>query len=82
MPRSWAAIRGPLNFDDNASVIKRFVLHDQVALQFRAEAFNVLNKAQFAMPAATFGAATSTFGYITSQANLPRNVQVALKLSF
>lgn len=82
VPRSWAAIRGPLNFSDDASIIKRFVIHEQVGLQFRLEAFNVLNKAQFAAPAATFGAASNVFGYITSQANSPRNVQVALKLTF
>jgi hypothetical protein len=82
VPRSWAAIRGPLNFSDDASVIKRFPIHDQVALQFRLEAFNVLNKVQFAAPAATAGAASNAFGFITAQANSPRNVQAALKLTF
>lgn len=80
VPRSWAAIRGPINFDDNASVIKQFPIHDQMGLEFRAEAFNVLNKVDFGLPNATLN--SSTFGQITSQYNLPRNVQVALKLHF
>jgi len=48
--------------------------------QFRLEAFNLINRVQFGLPNTTVGAAT--FGYITTQANLPRNVQAALKLYF
>jgi hypothetical protein len=80
VPRSAAALRGPLSFDDNLSVIKFFPIHEDLALEFRAEAFNVLNKVDFGLPAATVGG--SGFGNITSQYNLPRNVQVALKLHF
>ena len=80
VPRSWAGARGPANFDDNASVIKRFPIHEQIGLEFRAEAFNVLNKVNFGLPNAQLN--SSTFGQITSQYNLPRNVQLALKLQF
>jgi hypothetical protein len=80
VPRSWAATRGPISFDDNASVIKRFPIHDQLGVEFRAEAFNVLNKVDFGLPNAQFN--SSTFGQITSQYNLPRNIQLALKLHF
>jgi hypothetical protein len=80
VPRSDGLLRGPLAFQDDLSAIKNFKIHDSVGLEFRLEAFNVLNKAQFGLPSTTFG--SSTFGYITSQANLPRNVQVALKLYF
>ena len=80
VPRSWAGARGPANFDDNASVIKRFPIHEQIGLEFRAEAFNVLNKPNFGLPNAQLN--SSTFGQITSQYNLPRNVQLALKLQF
>jgi hypothetical protein len=80
VPRSAAALRGPLSFDDNLSVIKLFPIREELALEFRAEAFNVLNKVDFGLPTATVGG--SGFGNITSQYNLPRNVQVALKLHF
>lgn len=80
IPRSVALIRSPLTFQDDLSAIKDFPIRESVSLQFRLEAFNVLNKVQFGFPNTTVG--SSTFGYITSQANLPRNVQAALKLYF
>jgi hypothetical protein len=80
MPRSWSAIRGPINFDDNASFIKQFPIHEQLGVEFRAEAFNVFNMVEFGLPNAQFN--SSTFGQITTQANLPRNLQLALKVHF
>ena len=80
VPRSVALVRSPLTFQDDLSAIKDFPIHESLSLQFRLEAFNVLNKVQFGFPNTTVG--SSTFGYITSQANLPRNVQAALKLYF
>jgi hypothetical protein len=80
VPRSAAALRGPLSFDDNMSVIKYFPIHEDLGLEFRMEAFNVLNKADFGLPAASVGG--SGFGNITSQYNLPRNVQLSMKVHF
>jgi hypothetical protein len=80
VPRSAGTMRGPLSFDDNASVIKYFPIHEDLALEIRAEAFNVLNKVDFGLPATTVGG--GGFGNITSQYNLPRNVQLAAKLHF
>ncbi len=80
VPRTSGRMRGPLGFQDDLSVIKDFPIHETLAMQFRLEAFNVLNKVQFGLPNTSFGSAT--FGYITSQYNLPRNVQAALKLTF
>ena len=80
VPRSSAAMRGPINFQDDVSAIKNFPIHSTTSLQFRLEAFNVLNKVQFALPNASVNSAG--FGQITSQSNNPRNVQLALKLFF
>jgi hypothetical protein len=80
VPRSAAALRGPISFDDNASVIKNFPIHEDLLLEFRCEAFNVLNKVDFGLPNTTYG--SSSFGRITSQANLPRNIQLSAKLHF
>lgn len=80
VPRSSGLMRGPRGFQDDISAIKDFPIHDTVALQFRLEAFNLLNRVQFGLPNQQFNSAT--FGQITSQYNLPRNVQVALKLNF
>jgi len=80
VPRSAAALRGPLTFQDDLSAVKDFSIHESLGLQFRLEAFNVLNRVQFGLPNTTFNSAS--FGQISSQANLPRNVQGALKLYF
>lgn len=80
VPRISGALRGPISFQDDVSVIKDFPVRDTVTLQFRLEAFNVLNKVQFNLPNQQFNSAT--FGQITSQYNLPRNIQTALKLNF
>jgi hypothetical protein len=80
VPRSAATLRSPLSFEDDLSAIKDFAIHDSIRLQFRLEAFNFMNRVQFGFPNTVVG--SSSFGDITSQANLPRNVQVALKLFF
>ena len=80
VPRSAALLRSPLTFQDDVSAIKDFEIHESFKLQFRLEAFNILNKVQFGLPGTTFN--STTFGLITSQGNLPRNVQAALKLYF
>lgn len=80
VPRSAGAIRSPISFEDDASAIKDFAISRDFQVQFRLEAFNVLNKVQFGAPNTTFGSAA--FGYITSQQNLPRNIQAALKIYF
>jgi hypothetical protein len=49
-------------------------------VQFRAEFFNIFNRVQFGFPNQTQG--NSAFGQITSQQNLPRLVQFALRLNF
>jgi hypothetical protein len=56
------------------------VLREGSFLEFRAEAFNALNHPQFSGPNVTVG--SSAFGTVTSQANSPRQVQLALKLYF
>jgi Carboxypeptidase regulatory-like domain len=80
VPRSAGALRTPLTFQDDVSAVKNFGIFENISGEFRLEAFNVLNKAQFGFPGTIYG--SSTFGVISTQANLPRNVQVALKIHF
>ncbi len=70
----------PPNLDISFS--KSFPIHDETKLEFRAEGFNALNTPRFGAPDTnvndvTFGARTN-FG----QTNNPRNIQLALRLSF
>jgi outer membrane receptor protein involved in Fe transport len=63
------------------SVFKTFWLTESLRLQFRAEAFNLCNTPWFGAPNTTLGSAA--FGTVSpSQANDPRNVQLALRLAF
>jgi hypothetical protein len=62
------------------SLDKEFALVERFKLQFRAEAFNALNRPQFGLPGTVIG--SSTAGVISQQINLPRDVQFALKLIF
>ena len=61
------------------AIHREFTLRERMRLQFRAEGFNITNTAPFAFPAASFG--VSNFGVISS-ADLPRNIQLAMKLLF
>jgi hypothetical protein len=67
-----------VNFD--FSVLKNTTIREPVQLQFRAEAFNLMNTPRFGTPGTTLG--TGQFGVITSQANSPRQIQLGLKLIF
>jgi hypothetical protein len=64
------------------SLFKNFQLADRLNLEFRTEAFNVLNTAQFAFPTAALG--NSANGVISSTANAynPRILQFAARLKF
>jgi len=62
------------------SVFRRFPIRERLQLEFRAEVFNATNSVVFAVPAHVVNAAG--FGVVTSTANAPRQVQVALKLVF
>jgi hypothetical protein len=81
-PRVLGNIRAPGTNNLSASIFKNFPLgfREGAYLQFRAESFNTLNHVQFSAPNTTFG--SSSFGVISSQANLPRELQLALTLYF
>jgi hypothetical protein len=49
-------------------------------VQFRAEMYNVMNRAQFDVPGTAFG--VPQFGVVTNQANDSRLLQLALKFTF
>ncbi len=72
-------LRGPRFFDTDMGLLKNFAVVERVAVQFRAEFFNVFNNVNFSNPQNYLGS-TST-GQITSAGN-PRVIQLALKLTF
>ncbi len=61
------AYRGPGYIQNNASLFKDFVLHENWTFVFRCDAFQLTNSPQFASPATsitsgTFGQVTGTVG--------------------
>jgi len=84
-----SALRGPGLFNVDTSLFKRIPIRESVTLQFRAEAFNVLNHANFAFPnQVVFQGNSSGYSYsesagqITNTATASRQLQFALKLMF
>jgi hypothetical protein len=85
-PRTLPWINVPGTANANLSLFKEFSLnrvHEGMHLELRSEWFNAFNHPQFSGPNAGVGQTGATgFGAITSQANLPREIQMALKLYF
>jgi hypothetical protein len=74
-----SSLRGPGAFTFDMALIRDFALTERHHVQFRAEAFNILNHPTFANPTATL--TSSNFGRILT-ANDPRIMQFAVKYIF
>jgi hypothetical protein len=73
---------GPGINNFNLALLKSTRIKETKQLDFRAEAFNVFNHAQFENPSGNFNnAGQNGFGYVTA-ARDPRIMQMALKLLF
>ena len=87
-PRNAARSMYVWQFD--VALNKNFEFTERVRLQFRAEAFNILNRVNYLAPASTCSAwttagvcTTASFGQIAYGATLdPRLIQLGLKLNF
>jgi hypothetical protein len=78
-------IYGPGQFNFDATILKTTVVggvHENAALQFRAEFFNMFNHPQFNIPVGLNFGAPGNFGQITSTSVNPRLIQLALKYIF
>jgi len=73
--------RGPDFADVDLSFFKNIKLVERLNLQFRAEAFNLLNRTNLYNLNARLGQSASQFG-LASQAYSPRQIQFALKMFF
>ncbi|HTM14550.1 MAG TPA: carboxypeptidase regulatory-like domain-containing protein [Bryobacteraceae bacterium] len=76
---------GPGLAEVDMSVFKNIPLSERFRLQFRAEFFNLLNRANLGTPSANVFSGTSvsaSAGLITTLATTPRQIQFGLKLTF
>jgi hypothetical protein len=87
------SLRGPAEYNVDASLFKNFSLTENSKLQFRVEAFNLFNTPEFALPwtavdqtGSPAGSGTplvpSLSGSITSTVHASREIQLALKFTF
>ena len=87
-----AALRGPGLFNTDAGIYKNFSIRERMIIQFRAELFNIFNRANFYSPSnlSSTGYSTGSLGDSLSGAGFgnilaardPRIAQLALKVSF
>jgi len=89
-------VQGPGFFSTDVGLVKNTQINDRFKLQFKVDAFDVFNQANFANPVTTLTTlgqfvptSTSTFGLITSGTRFPagdfgtsRQLQLSLKLRF
>jgi len=69
---------GVANYD--LALFKRVAVTERIQMMFRVEAFNLFNRVQFGFPGTTLG--TPQFGVVSTQEGTPRNLQLALRLTF
>lgn len=88
--RTWGNLgrgvfEGPGLANVDVSLLKNIGITERLNLQFRAEAFNLLNRANFGNPNATAFSGTAisgSAGLITTTVTTSRQIQLGLKLVF
>ena len=75
-----ASVRSPGMNNVNLTLSKDFKIRETVVLEFRSSMFNAFNHPVFGGPNTTVG--NAAFGRISSQANLSRQVEFGLRLTF
>ena len=78
--RSYNSLRAPNAYNESFGLMRRIKLTEKATLMLRAEFFNAFNRVVFGAPVANISAAN--FGRVTSQANAPRQGQVAARIDF
>jgi hypothetical protein len=81
--------RGPGLWQLDLAADKRIPIGERYRLQFRAEAFNIFNRAQLGAPQSNISAGPGEFGVITQPVNITpigvgtaRQIQLALRFEF
>ncbi len=78
--RNNPKVRSMPTLSENLSLSKSFSISEKLKATLRFEGFNVFNRVRFSSPDSTF--TSVNFGLIRSQANDPRQMQGAIKLTF
>jgi hypothetical protein len=73
-------LRGDHQWNVDASLFKKFAVNGSSTIEFRAEAFNLLNSVYFSLPNTAID--TAAGGRVTSTSNRSRQLQFGLKYLF
>jgi hypothetical protein len=76
----YIPMRGPGMANWDLSLFKTVPIKERMWVQFRAEMLNAFNTPMFNGPNTTFG--SGSFGRITSQSNISRQMQLSLRLTW
>jgi hypothetical protein len=79
LPSRWDGLRGPRYFNWDMSFVKGFDL-GRVRAQFHIELYNAFNNVFYNNP--NLDPTNSAFGTVSSQNNVPRNIQIGMKALF
>jgi len=79
-PRTLPNVRSDGLRAVDLSLFREFLFKEQIKFELRGECFNLLNNPTFAPPGGIVG--SPSFGVVSSQANLPRQVQIAAHIRF
>jgi hypothetical protein len=77
VPRSYTQLRAPNSYNENFGLMRRIRIYERVTLTVRAEFFN---RVVFGAPASNVSA--SNFGFVSSQANSPRQGLMSARFEF
>jgi len=79
LPSRWDGFRGPRYTNWDMSFVKGFEL-GRIRAQFHIELYNALNDVFYNNP--NLDPTNANFGLVSSQNNLPRNIQIGTKIIF
>jgi hypothetical protein len=92
LPGTWGNCgrdlgRAPGLWQLDTALQKRVPLNEHVRLSFRAEVFNIFNRAQYGspivgLPGGNFGLITNAFNTTPTGAGTPRDIEFMLRLDF
>lgn len=81
VPRSAPfGLLSPYVADEDLSLRREFSIREKVQFALQADAFNISNSVNFLAPGTNIDSAS--FGTLTSQANLPRKMQLSARITF
>jgi hypothetical protein len=80
-------VRAPGIWQLDLSLQKRFQIREHASISFRAEAFNIFNRAQYgspvvSLPGANFGLIQSSYNSNPTGSGTPREIQLMLRVDF